>query len=85
LNIAPDVAFTTVATHDESLTDKVAYESIISTKGLSLFVNGDEGDWSQNAGAGYISSYKSVDWYVEAGYNMDSKDVTPAAGVSVNF
>jgi len=85
LDIAPDVSLTTVATHDNSLTDKVAYESIISTKGLSLFVNGDEGDWSQNAGAGYISSYKSVDWYVEAGYNMDSKDVTPAAGVSVNF
>jgi hypothetical protein len=85
LNIAPEVALTTVATHDNSLTDKVAYESIITTKGVSLFVNGDEGDWSQNVGAGYISSYKSVDWYVEAGYNMDSEDVTPAAGVSVNF
>jgi len=26
-----------------------------------------------------------LDWYVEAGYNYDSKDVTPAAGISVNF
>jgi len=85
VGLGAEATLTTVATHDNSLTDKVAYESIITTKGVSLFVNGDEGDWSQNAGAGYISSYKSVDWYVEAGYNMDSKDVTPAAGVSVNF
>ena len=83
--VSDDISWTAIGTHDNSLTDKVAYESIITTKGVSLFVNGDEGDWSQNAGAGYKSSYKSVDWYIEAGYNMDSKDVTPAAGMSVNF
>jgi len=80
-----DVSWTAIGTHDNSLTDKVAYESIITTKGVSLFVNGDEGDWSQNVGAGYKTSWKSVDWYAEAGYNIDTKDVTPAAGMSVNF
>jgi len=76
---------TTVATHNENLANPTAAEAILSTGGLSLYINGDESDWTQNAGAGYKSTYNSVDWYIEAGYNMDSEEVTPAAGVSVNF
>ena len=76
---------TTIATHNENLANPTAAEAILSTGGLSLYINGDESDWTQNAGAGYKSTYNSVDWYIEAGYNMDSEEVTPAAGVSVNF
>jgi len=84
-SLGSEAKLTAVATHNENLADPTAAEAIISTGGYSLFVNGDESDWTQNAGAGYKSTYKSVDWYIEAGYNMDSEDVTPAAGVSVNF
>ena len=84
-DLGSEAKLTAVATHNETLTNPTAAEAIISTNGFSLFVNGDESDWTQNAGAGYKASYKSVDWYVEAGYNMDSEDVTPAAGMSVKF
>jgi hypothetical protein len=76
---------TGVATHDDTLTNEIAYETIVAKNGFSVFVNGDESDWSKNTGAGYKATWKSLDWYIEAGYNLDSEDVTPAAGMSVKF
>lgn len=76
---------TGIATHDDTLTNEIAYETIVAKNGFSVFVNGDEGDWSKNTGAGYKATWKSLDWYIEAGYNLDSEDVTPAAGMSVKF
>ena len=75
----------TVVTHDASQTDEVAYESILSLGSLSAYVDGDEADWSKNVGAGYNGTWKDLGYYVEANYNLDSEEVTPAAGVSVSF
>ena len=52
-DVNESVNLSTVVTHDNSLTDKVAYETIIAMNGVSAYVDGDEGDWSQNVGAGY--------------------------------
>ena len=85
VGLGAEATLTTVATHDNSLTDKVAYETIIAMNGVSAYVDGDEGDWSQNVGAGYKGTWKDLGYYVEANYNLDSEEVTPAAGVSVSF
>ncbi len=78
-------SLSTVATHDASLTDEVAYESILSVGGLSAYVDGNEADWSKNVGAGYKGTWKDLGYYVEANYNLDSEDITQAMGVSVSF
>lgn len=75
----------TVLTHDASLTNEVAYESIISVGGLSAYVDGDDSDWSKNVGAGYKGTWKDLGYYVEGNYNLDSKDATQAMGVSIAF
>ena len=75
----------TVVTQDASLTDEVAYESIVTIGGLSAYVDGDEADWSKNAGVGYKGTWKDLGYYVEANYNLDTEETTPAMGVSVAF
>jgi len=42
---------------------------------------------TQNIGAGYYGNLAdgAVSYYAEAGYNLDSEAVTPAAGLSFNF
>ena len=84
-DVNESVNLSTVVTHDETQTNEVAYESILAMGGFSAYVDGDEGDWSKNTGAGYKGTWKDLGYYVEANYNLDSKDVTPAAGVSVSF
>ena len=76
---------TTVVTQDASLTDEIAYESIVSIGSLSAYVDGNEADWSKNVGAGYKGTWKDLGYYVEANYNLDSEDITQAMGVSVSF
>ena len=78
-------SLSTVATHDASLPDEVAYESILSVGGLSAYVDGNEADWSKNVGAGYKGTWKDLGYYVEANYNLDTEETTPAMGVSVAF
>ena len=84
-DINESASLSTVVTHDETLANEVAYESIVSIGSLSAYVDGDEGDWSKNVGAGYNSTWKDLGYYVEANYNLDTEEVTPAAGVSVSF
>ncbi len=84
-DVAEGMTLSTVATHDSSLANEVAYESMIKVGSLSAYVDGDEGDWSQNVGAGYKSTWKDLTWYVEANYNLDSEETTPAMGVSLLF
>ena len=84
-DVNESVNLSTVLTHDETLTNEVAYETIVAMGPVSAYVDGDEGDWSKNVGAGYKSTWKDLGYYVEANYNLDSEDVTPAAGVSISF
>jgi hypothetical protein len=83
LNESLDIS--SVFTHDGSLTDEIAYESKVSMNGFSAYIDGNEGDWQKNVGAGYKSTWNGLTWYVEGNYNLDSEDVTPAMGVSLSF
>lgn len=67
--------------------DQFAYEVDVVAFGVTSFVNGDEDDMLQNVGAGYYGevSGTGLSYYAEAAYNIDDKELTPAAGVSFNF
>lgn len=68
--------------HDETT---AAYELSASNWGVTGFVNGDENNSVQNIGAGYASDFGGVSFYLEAGYNVDTEETTPAAGISFSF
>ena len=85
LALNESVNLSTVVTHDASQANEIAYESIVSLGGLSAYVDGDEADWSKNVGAGYKGTWKDLGYYVEANYNLDTEETTPAMGVSVAF
>lgn len=65
--------------------DAFAYELGYNFGDVDVFANGDESDVLQNIGGGYKTSYNNVELYAEVGYNLDSEDVTPAAGISFKF
>lgn len=62
-----------------------AYEADVTAYGITGFVNGDKDDMLQNVGAGWTGDLNGMGIYAEAGYNLDSEELTPAAGVSFNF
>lgn len=75
------------ATGTISYRDELAYEVDAAYNQFGVFVNGDENDALQNVGGGIYSSVAGtgMSFYAEAGYNVDTEVVTPAAGVSFNF
>ena len=68
-------------------TDAVTgYEVSAGYGAFKGFLNGDENDMAQNVGAGAYHTYATgMSVYAETGYNLDSKDLTPAVGVAFNF
>jgi hypothetical protein len=52
-DVNESVNLSTVVTHDETQANEVAYETIVAMGGVSAYIDGDEADWSKNAGAGY--------------------------------
>ena len=72
----------TVTNHD----DLMGYELSAGYKDFAAFVNGDENDMSQNIGGGvYKDIGGGTSFYAEAGYNFDTEETTPAAGISFAF
>lgn len=70
-------------TYTEAVT---GYEASAGYKDFSVFINGDDTDMTQNVGGGYYGSMENgLNFYAEAGYNLDSKELTPAAGISFKF
>ena len=65
--------------------DTFGYEVQYTMNEVTVFANGDEDDALQNVGAGYRTTAAGLDFYVEAGYNLDSEEMTPAAGVVFKF
>ena len=70
-------------TYSDILAYEVGYG--IADYGVSLFANGDQDNMLQNVGAGYTTKIGGASFYAEAGYNVDSGDITPAAGLSFSF
>ena len=53
---------------------------------FGAFLNGDENDMAQNIGGGYYGDTGAgLTYYGEVGYNIDTEELTPAAGVKFNF
>lgn len=70
-------------TYTEALT---GFEVSAGYGNFGAFLNGDENDMAQNVGGGYYGNTGAgLTYYGEIGYNIDSKDVTPAAGVTFKF
>jgi hypothetical protein len=70
--------------------DILAYEArggyvVTETVSAAAFLNGDENDWSQNVGLGVLYVKDGLEAYAEVGYNLDTKEATPAVGVSFSF
>lgn len=65
--------------------DDFAYELGYNLLGVDTFLNGDADDMTQNVGAGYTTVLNGADVYAEVGYNLDTKEATPAIGVSFSF
>lgn len=64
----------------------IGYEVSAGYGAVRGFVNGDDTDAVQNVGGGIYKDFSTgMGLYAEAGYNLDSKDLTPAAGVSFKF
>lgn len=67
--------------------DHLAYEFDVDAFGVTSFMNGDEDDLLQNVGVTYNNEIvgTGLSYYAEAAYNIDDKELTPAAGLSFNF
>lgn len=52
---------------------------------VSAFINGDDADMAQNIGTGVVYTKDSLSAFAEVGYNLNTKETTPALGVSFNF
>lgn len=78
---------TTVSDIDLAVTyaDDFAYELGYNLLGVDTFLNGDADDMAQNVGAGYTTVLNGADVYAEVGYNLDTKEATPAIGLSFSF
>lgn len=68
-----------------SATEALGYELNASAYGIKGFIDGDDTDALQNIGLGYTGTYQSATYYVEAAYNFDAKELTPAMGVAFKF
>ena len=66
--------------------DAFGYELNASYGAMGAFLNGDENDALQNIGGGlYGEIAGGMSYYGEVGYNVDSEEFTPAAGVAFKF
>lgn len=70
-------------TYTEALT---GYEVSAGYGNFGAFLNGDENDMAQNIGGGYYGDTGAgLTYYGEVGYNIDTEELTPAAGVTFKF
>lgn len=88
-NVTETVNLGTTLTYDDAAS-LLAYEAVGTYDGfeavaISAFVNGDETDMAQNIGAGVVYTKDSLSAYAEVGYNLDTKEATPAVGVAFSF
>ena len=79
-----DLGLGGIVTYDSAL-EAFGYEASANYKIVTAFVNGDDGDALQNVGAGLSYNFNDLNLYAEGSYNIDSKELTPVVGVSLNF
>lgn len=88
-NVSETMNVAGTVTYDDAAS-LFAYEAVgtydaIDSLAIAAFVNGNENDAAQNIGAGVVYTKESLSAFAEVGYNLDTKETTPAIGVSFNF
>lgn len=79
-----DFTLNSTITYAEA-TEAIGFESDVSAYNFTGFVNGNDEDMVQNIGGGYYPKFNQLGLFVEASYNLDSEEISPAAGVRFEF
>ena len=61
------------------------FESVVTSGGLTAYLNGDDTDALQNIGGEYEVGVAGATFTAGANYNVDTEDFAPTASVSFNF
>jgi len=65
--------------------DVIALETDVTAFGVTAYLNGDENDWTENAGLEYTTAINDLTVTADVNYNFDASEVTPGIKMSVNF
>jgi len=61
------------------------FEGVVTSGGITAYLNGDDTDALQNIGGEYEINSAGVKWAAGANYNVDTEDFAPTASVSFSF
>ena len=61
------------------------FESVVSSGGLTAYLNGDDTDFMQNIGGEYEVNVNGATFTAGANYNVDTEDFAPTASVAFAF
>ena len=61
------------------------FEGVVTSGGITAYLNGDDTDALQNIGGEYEINAAGVKWAAGANYNVDTEDFAPTASVSFSF
>ena len=61
------------------------FEGVVTSGGVTAYLNGDDTDTLQNIGGEYEINAAGVKWAAGANYNVDTEDFAPTASVSFSF
>lgn len=61
------------------------FEGVVTSGGVTAYLNGDDTDALQNIGGEYEINAAGVKWAAGANYNVDTEDFAPTASVSFSF
>jgi len=63
----------------------VAYEADATILGVTAYINGDQNDMTENAGASYAMEVSGLTTEFDMNYNFDAEEVTPKFTVGFSF
>jgi len=72
------------ATYDMDA-ETFGFESVVSSGGLTAYLNGDDTDFMQNIGGEYEVNVNGATFTAGANYNVDTEDFAPTASVAFAF
>lgn len=61
------------------------FEGVVTSGGITAYLNGDDTDALQNIGGEYEINAAGVKWAAGANYNVDTEDFAPTASISFSF
>ena len=82
---AASVSTVAVGTTMTYAADVLALETDATLMGFTAYLNGNENDWTENAGLAYTTDINGMTLTADANYNFDASEVTPGIELSVKF